>query len=176
MDLKSPGNLLLLVGQTKAEFGGSHYELVTGDGREGEIPQVDIKRAPRVFAAVHEVISRGLVRSCHDLSEGGLAVALSEMAFAGGLGVDVDLSGFGEMDETVVLFSESNTRFVLEVTPDAAALVEPVLEEMTGLGVVRLGRVSESSRMTVKGDGDRVLIDEEIAELKECWQSPLREV
>src|SRR5690606_11525667 len=74
MDLKEAGNVLLLVGQTKAEFGGSHYQLVTGDAREGEVPKVDLGRAPKVFAAVQEVISRGLVRSCHDLSEGGLEI------------------------------------------------------------------------------------------------------
>ena len=175
MDLKKRGNVLLLVGQTLAEFGGSHMEVVNGvfDGAR-EVPKVDLERAPKVFAAIHEVISRGLVRSCHDLSEGGLAVALAEMAFAGGLGIDVELDDSGKMDETVVLFSESNTRFVLEVTPDAAALVEPLIEEMTGLGVVRLGRVTEEGRMLVKGDGQRVLIDEAISELKECWQAPLR--
>ena len=70
MDLKEPGNVLFLVGETKAEFGGSHYHLVT-DRNGGEVPGVDLERAPAVFAAVHEAITTGLVRSCHDLSEGG---------------------------------------------------------------------------------------------------------
>jgi phosphoribosylformylglycinamidine synthase subunit PurSL len=174
MDLKEAGNVLLLIGQTRAEFGGSHYQLVTGDAREGEVPKVDLQRAPKVFAAVQEVISRGLVRSCHDLSEGGLAVALAEMAFAGGLGIDVDLGSFGEMDETVLLFSESNTRFVLEVPPEAADEAVSLIEQQTGLGVARLGEVRDSGRMRVAGTDGQPLIDEEIATLKECWQAPLR--
>src|SRR5438876_369518 len=77
MDLKEPGNALLLVGATRDELGGSHYYLV--NGREGgTVPTVDLALAPRLFARVHEAIRRGLVRSCHDLSEGGLAVALAE--------------------------------------------------------------------------------------------------
>ena len=85
MDLKEPGNLLFIVGQTKEELGGSHFALVGGCSG-GEVPQVDAELAARTFAAVHQAIAAGTVRACHDLSEGGLAVALAEMAFAGGLG------------------------------------------------------------------------------------------
>src|SRR5579885_850468 len=94
MDLKEPGNLLLLVGVTKDEMGGSHYNLVTGrDG--GAVPRPDLALAPRTFARLYDMIRRGLVRACHDLSEGGLAVALAEMAFAGGVGADV--TGLGAL-------------------------------------------------------------------------------
>jgi phosphoribosylformylglycinamidine synthase subunit PurSL len=174
MDLKEAGNVLLLIGRTQAEFGGSHYQLVTGDIREGEVPKVDLQRAPKVFAAVHAVIRRGLVRSCHDLSEGGLAVALAEMAFAGGLGIDVSLCSFGEMDETTLLFSESNTRFVLEVPLEATQEVVSLVEQQTGLGVARLGEVNASGRMCVVGTDGQPLIAEQLAALKECWQRPLR--
>jgi len=87
MDLKQAGNLLYLVGVTKDEMGGSHYALVNSLGG-GTVPHVDLEQAPKIFAAVHRAISSGLVRSCHDLSEGGLATAAAEMAFAGGLGVE----------------------------------------------------------------------------------------
>src|SRR5205807_8120493 len=89
MDLKEPGNVLLLLGTTRDELGGSHFHLVT-ERECGTVPTVDRDLAPRIFAKVHEAIRRGLVRSCHDLSEGGLAVALAEMAFAGGVGADID--------------------------------------------------------------------------------------
>ena len=85
MDLKEPGNLLYLVGETKDELGGSHFALVNGLAG-GQVPTVDPAQAPTTFAAVHAAIRGGLVRACHDLSEGGLAVAAAEMAFAGGLG------------------------------------------------------------------------------------------
>src|SRR5437762_3741985 len=117
MDLKEPGNLLFLIGVTRDELGGSHYHLIHGlEG--GEPPRVDLQLAPRIFARVHAAIQRGLVRSCHDLSEGGLAVAVAEMAFAGGVGADVTglrAAGAGVSDE-VLLFSESPTRFVTEVS------------------------------------------------------------
>ena len=91
MDLKEPGNLLYLVGATKDELGGSHFALVNdldgGASAARSIPSC----ATATFAAVHAAIDAGLVRSCHDLSEGGLAAALAEMAFAGGLGIDVEI-------------------------------------------------------------------------------------
>ena len=83
MDLKRPGNLLYLVGETKNELGGSHFALVNGLSG-GQVPTVDADVARETFAAMHRAIRAGLVRACHDLSEGGLAVAVAEMAFAGG--------------------------------------------------------------------------------------------
>src|SRR5262249_10722247 len=109
MDLKEPGNFLYLVGVTRNEMGGSHFNLVSGFEGGGP-PQVDLNTAPRIFAALHNSIESGLVRACHDLSEGGLAVAIAEMAFAGEVGADVtQLGTIDEVDE-VLLFSESTTR------------------------------------------------------------------
>ncbi len=90
MDLKEPGNRLYLVGLTRRELGGSHFALVEGLAG-GAVPKVDPQLAKKTFAAVHHAISNGLVRACHDLSEGGLAVAAAEMAFAGGLGARLSL-------------------------------------------------------------------------------------
>jgi phosphoribosylformylglycinamidine synthase len=90
MDLKESGNYLYQVGLTKEELGGSHFALVESlDG--GRVPEVDAEAARRTFAAVHRAIDAGWVRACHDLSEGGLAVAAAEMAFAGRLGLRVFL-------------------------------------------------------------------------------------
>ena len=91
MDLKRPGNLLISVGVTKNELGGSHFALVEGLAG-GEVPKVDAAVAKKTFAALHQAIDAGLVRACHDLSEGGLAVAVAEMAFAGGFGAKIDLT------------------------------------------------------------------------------------
>src|SRR5262249_26114934 len=88
MDLKAPGNCLFLIGQTREEMGGSHYHLVAG-GTGGVVPQPDLRLAPRIFQGLHAAMRRGLVRSCHDLSEGGLAAAVAEMVFAGGIGADI---------------------------------------------------------------------------------------
>jgi phosphoribosylformylglycinamidine synthase len=90
MDLKEPDNYLYQVGLTREELGGSHFALVHSLSG-GRVPGVDPEMARRIFAAVHRAIDAGLVQACHDLSEGGLAVAAAEMAFAGNLGLRVFL-------------------------------------------------------------------------------------
>jgi len=91
MDLKEPDNYLYQVGLTKEEMGGSHFAIVQSLGG-GHVPTVDADVAKRTFAAVHRAIDAGLVRACHDLSEGGLAVAAAEMALAGNFGARLFLA------------------------------------------------------------------------------------
>ncbi|MEQ1894360.1 MAG: phosphoribosylformylglycinamidine synthase subunit PurL, partial [Planctomycetota bacterium] len=91
MDAKAAGNRVYLVGATAPELGGSLYHHLAGRAG-GRVPKVELARAPQRFAALHGAIQHGLVASCHDLSEGGLAVAAAEMAFAGGLGLALELA------------------------------------------------------------------------------------
>ena len=133
MDLKNAGNVLYLIGETRDELGASHFALVNNvDG--GQVPSVDPLKARKIFAALHGAIEKGLVRACHDLSEGGLAAATAEMAFAGGLGAEIDLTvvptGDHEIEPAARLFSESNTRFLCEVVPANAAAFEDALRRM----------------------------------------------
>ena len=181
MDLKEPGSHLYLVGETANELGGSHFSLVQG-ATGGQVPQVKPDAAKAIFAAMHRAIVGGTVRSCHDLSEGGLAVAIAEMAFAGGLGVDILLASFPwaatvvdeDRSTLTALFSESNSRFVCEVASDQQAPFEAALR---GIPLARIGSVTEHGRMTVR-EGQRqdshTLVDLEIDQLKEAWQQPLR--
>lgn len=168
MDLKQAGNVLLLVGETKDELGGSHFAMVN-DLAGGAVPKVDLELAPKVFAAVHSAINDGFVRSCHDLSEGGLAVAAAEMAFAGGLGLELELPT--GLAPHVQLFSESNTRFLLEVPESSAAGLFEFFEEQ-GVPVALVGRVVESPAMRV-ASGNEIQIDLPLDVLKDAWQSPL---
>lgn len=165
MDLKSAGHVLYLIGETRNEFGGSHYALVN-DLSGGSVPRVNRELAPRVLARTHQLIAQGLVRSCHDLSEGGLAVALAEMAFAGELGIDIDL---GDADATTILFSESTTRFVVEVKPDDEARLREVL---AGVPHQKLGVVTETGRVEISGQGKK-LVSASNEEFKQSWQAPL---
>jgi phosphoribosylformylglycinamidine synthase II len=172
MDLKEVGNILFLVGETRDELGGSHWAMVRGlEG--GNVPRVDPDIAPRIFRAVHEAISRGLVRSCHDLSEGGLAVAVAEMAIAGGqgasLGLSFPLQGTAN-HPAVKLFSESPTRFILEVRKVDAEAVYSLLE---GLWCCPVGHVSKWPELSVL-EGGKSLINAPLSALKEAWQAPLR--
>jgi len=169
MDLKRPGNLLHLVGETLDELGGSHFALVN-DLSGGHVPAVDPDMARRTFVAMHAAIQAGLVRACHDLSEGGLAAAVAEMAFAGGYGVRIDLATIlGLMQPAAKLFSESNTRFVCEVPPDRAAEFETAL---AGVPLAKIGQVSHDDRVTIVSGTGR-LIDADIAVLKTSWQATL---
>lgn len=174
MDLKEPGNDLYLIGVTKREMGGSHYHLVAGQSG-GEVPKVDLQLAPKIFRALHEAITKGLIRSCHDLSEGGLAVALAEMAFAGGIGADVtglkDLAGADRLSDDERLFSESTTRFVVEVKPENAAAFRTAMKE---LPLTLLGRTVAEPRLRIAGTNGEWLIWSKLSELKEAWQKPLR--
>jgi phosphoribosylformylglycinamidine synthase len=167
MDLKEPGNLLFLVGQTTADLGGSHYQLATGQ-TGGSVPGVDTKLAPEIFARVHEAIMVGLVRSCHDLSEGGLAVASAEMAFAGGVGADIAKLGPGA--DEVNLFAESSSRFLLEVRPQHAEQLRRVLGPVPFL---EIGKTVKEPRLRIAGSSGEWVIWLSLQDLKDAWQKPL---
>ncbi|REK17373.1 MAG: phosphoribosylformylglycinamidine synthase subunit PurL [Planctomycetota bacterium] len=174
MDLKEVGNRLYIVGETFEELGGSHFAAVHRlDG--GEVPKVDPARAKRTFAKLHAAMTEGLVRSCHDLSEGGLAVALAEMAFAGGLGAAVELTNVphaalaDQHEAAVLLFAESNTRFLCEVAPEHAARFEELLSDVP-LG--NLGEVTALQDLQVTHDGHPVIVVD-LERLKAAWQAPL---
>ena len=172
MDLKESGNLLYLVGLTKNELGGSHFALVEGLSG-GEAPKVDAELARQTFAAIHRAIHSGLVRACHDLSEGGLAVAAAEMAFAGGLGARVVLADVpcdGSLSPAAKLFSESNTRFLCEIRPTSAAAFEAAL---SGIPHARIGNATAGGRLEILAGSDTV-VSADISTLKEAWQKPLR--
>ncbi|MDZ4685411.1 MAG: phosphoribosylformylglycinamidine synthase subunit PurL [Planctomycetaceae bacterium] len=172
MDLKSPGNLLYLIGATKNEMGGSHFGLVTKT-TGGDVPRVDLAAAPKIFAALHRAIEAGLIRSCHDLSEGGLAVTAAEMAFAGGYGIEVDLQPLvqaSQLDAATLLFSESNTRFLIEVPTTSSQAFEQTFRV---LSITKIGRVTTGDRMVVKIGNGPAVIDSPLADLKAAWQAPL---
>jgi phosphoribosylformylglycinamidine synthase len=173
MDLKEPGNYLFLVGVTRNEMGGSHFHLVEKLTR-GAPPHVPVDVAPGLFAKLHRAIQRGLIRSCHDLSEGGLAVAAAEMAFAGAIGAD--LSGLGAIapgqPDEVLLFAESTTRFLIEVAPAKV----PALHEWFGdqVPVFRVGRTVQEPRLRLAATSGEWLVWLALNDLKEAWQKPLR--
>jgi phosphoribosylformylglycinamidine synthase len=166
MDLKEPGNRLYLVGKTGNELGGSHYHLVRGL-TGGSVPAVDQQAAPHIFRAVHRAIADGLVRSCHDLSEGGLAVAVAEMAFAGGVGADVTTPAGEGLSDTALLFAESTTRFIVEVRPDRVADFEKCC---AGVPFTALGQTVKESRLRIAGRTGEWAVWAALDRLKEAWQ------
>jgi len=90
MDAKEIGNSIYIIGETKDELGGSHYYMIHGY-KGNNVPDVDLKKAKKSFDVLIEAMDKGLVRACHDCSEGGIGVAVAEMAFAGELGIKIFL-------------------------------------------------------------------------------------
>jgi len=174
MDLKSAGNAIYLVGDTHEELGGSHYSLVT-DQPGGQVPRVNVSLARCTFTAMHQAIKRRLVRSVHDLSEGGLAAAAAEMAMAGRLGISLDvneLDAAGDpLSDAAKLFAESNTRFLVEVAPDRQAEFVETLHQ-ANVPVRAIGQVDSSDRVRISLGGE-LLIDQEIETLLRRWKNPL---
>ncbi len=168
MDLKQAGNLLYLVGNTQNELGGSHFAFVNNI-QGGIAPSVNSSQAKATFAAIHQAINHALIRACHDLSEGGLAVAIAEMAFAGMLGASVDVASIPSLEplnETARLFGESNSRFLCEVKPQHAAAFEHMLNDVP---TARIGQVISDAQLTIT-QGDKTLISAKLDALKAAWQ------
>jgi len=118
---------------------------------------------------------KGLVRSCHDCSEGGLAVAAAEMSFAGGYGMELDLSQVpveeGVDRDDVILFAESNSRFIVEVQPQKQKEFE---EAISGIPYGYIGKVLDDDIFTILSQNGEKVISEKISDLKEAWQATLR--
>lgn len=167
MDLKQAGNALYLLGATKDEMGGSALFDQLGI-KGGIVPQTDADLLKRSANAVVDAIEAGLVRAAHDCSEGGLAVALAEMAFAGTLGADIDLAGLGDLPTATKLFSESNTRFILEVPADKTAAFEASLGD---LPFARIGEVTAGPHLHVHDGGE--VLHTDVQELREIWRHEL---
>jgi phosphoribosylformylglycinamidine synthase len=167
-DAKGPGNLIYLVGATTAQLGGSHFLLAEGKPSGTDLPPVDPAANLATMRAVQQAIAAGAVRACHDLSEGGLAVAAAEMAFSGGLGIQLDLSALQarNLPLAALLFAENAGRFLLEVPPDKIDLLEELL---AGQPHARLGALNDTGRLTIAAAG-RTVIDVEIARAKSAWQ------
>ncbi len=216
MDLKENGNFIYQVGVTKNELGGSHYSLISGFAGS-QVPVVDVETARATFESLHGAISSGLVRACHDLSEGGLAVAAAEMAFAGGLGARFFLAQAPhelELDEAaaeadaelraefpqlelhplaamphaaaILLFSESNSRFLCEVAPDDCEEFERrmgnvphgLVGEVVAEPLLQIVGIPAPQPHAEEGVYDPqtapLVIEAPLAALKGAWQRPLR--
>ncbi|MFN0008723.1 MAG: phosphoribosylformylglycinamidine synthase subunit PurL [Planctomycetota bacterium] len=172
MDLKAAGSRLYLVGTTRAELGGSHYLGLSGQ-QGGTVPRPDLAVAPKILRAVHAAIRSGTVLACHDLSEGGLAVAAAEMAFAGGIGTEIDLARIAlppleksfDPDSTR-LYSQSCSRFLVEVAEGSAAAFERAFQ---GLPCAAIGRTTPGSKLQIRGSAGGILVEAEIEELRRAF-------
>jgi phosphoribosylformylglycinamidine synthase len=172
METKKAGDVVYVVGETFNELGGSEYYKLLGHVGKN-IPKVRGARAKDTFSAITKAIDLGLVKACHDLSEGGLGVAAAEMALAGGYGVELNLAEVPRkaMDrDDFVLFSESNSRFLVEIPNQARNEFEAL---MKGTACAEIGRVIGNSRFTVRGLGGAIVVDALLDDLRKSWKTTL---
>jgi phosphoribosylformylglycinamidine synthase len=169
MDVKAPDNSIYVVGQTFKELGGSEYYKLKGFiGKSA--PKVRPNHARKTFRAITRAIDSGLVKACHDLSEGGLAVAAAEMAFAGGYGMELHLQKVPIRNANrndFVLFSESNSRFLVEVSQEAEEEFEAL---MKGKVYAEIGSVTKIPRLCIYGLKGEVAVDTAISDLLTSWK------
>jgi phosphoribosylformylglycinamidine synthase len=175
MDLKEAGDLLYLVGEFQPVFGGSHFNLVTVDGStvndlpstvSEPVPSVS-QVTPAVYCALHRAIKQGLVRACHDLSEGGLAVAAAEMCIGGRLGLELELTAD---DPVRTLFGETNGCLLVEVKPELVIEFEKLLN---GLPRQKIGEAVAEPRLSIVTN-NKSKISISVSDLVSAWNTPLQ--
>lgn len=172
MDAKESGDLIYIVGLTKDELGGSHY-LMINSLIGNNVPKLEASKAKVLMETLSEANEKGLVRAIHDCSEGGLAVCAAEMAFSGGVGMEIILKNVPFRGETkrddIVLFSESNSRFLVEVKKENRKQFESLLQ---GIDFGLIGEIKDADNFKVIGLFEKTIIDVDINELKQSWQKP----
>ncbi|MHA6482733.1 phosphoribosylformylglycinamidine synthase subunit PurL [Paenibacillus sp. strain BS8-2] len=165
---KSEGDVIVLIGETKAEFGGSELQYVLNGAPSGRPPVIDLDVEKNVQKAVLSAIQQGLVASAHDLSEGGIAGALAESCISGGVGAEVSLNSDLRPDH--LLFSESQSRILLSAKSEQAAALTALLSEQ-GVKHEVIGTVKGSS-LTINVNGNSG-IAAPVQQLEKVWKDAI---
>jgi phosphoribosylformylglycinamidine synthase len=151
--------------------GCEYYKLIKQDG--GQVPKTDAKLLKNCMKGILDSVEKGSICSCHDISEGGIAVCLSEMCIGGNIGADVDISKLGNsLRSDFILFSESNTRWIVEVEPKKQKKFEEIVNKHK-TPFVLIGK-TKAKKLTIK-DKEK-LVDQNIKNLRDCWKSPISDI
>ena len=164
-DLKTEGNTVALIGMTSSEMGASQYYRMTRS-HSNRVPDVDIQTLKTGMEVVLGGIDRTAIVSCHDISDGGLAVALAEMCIGGDVGAEIDLARMEDLRSDVRLFSEGNSRWLVELKKGK----EKKLPKDRRTKIVRLGTVGGHSLNIRSG---KTLLDLELDKLAHSFNTPL---
>ena len=172
-----PGDVVFVLGETRAELGASAYWEICLDFVGGQPPRVDLEAERRLISLLVTGADRGLFRSAHDCSHGGLAVALAEVAMGGpyqghGFGLDVDLTApNSQLPAPDLLFSESHGRAVVTCPPERAAAVQVLAGEL-GVPALRCGSVGKPDgtvRITLRDES----VEESVRRLRDVYFSAI---
>ncbi|PKN40728.1 MAG: phosphoribosylformylglycinamidine synthase [Deltaproteobacteria bacterium HGW-Deltaproteobacteria-18] len=169
-DFKRPDENVYVLGLTKNELGGSEYADALGVC--GSVPQVDAVSARIRYERMHEAITTGLLSAAHDVSDGGLAVAVAEMALAGRIGADIDTDLIPALDCPLAeqrLYSESASRFVVTVADDKRAAFEALF---AGDFMAAIGKTTADEKLTLRA-GSAILVNASVEDLATAWKKTL---
>lgn len=172
LDFKNADDSIYIIGMTKKELAGSEFfKYLNIEG--GTVPKVNAELNKKIYERFHEACENSLITSAHDCSDGGLACALAEMSFSGGLGCKIDLSNLpieGKLDVYELLFSESAGRIIFTVKKENEKDIERIFNN---LPISKIGIVTENKDLSISLS-DSLILKENIDELKEYWQKTLR--
>ncbi|HZG72206.1 MAG TPA: AIR synthase-related protein, partial [Chondromyces sp.] len=161
--VKSAGDLVYVIGETKPEFGGSELQKLVDGKFSGKAPEIELDIELKRQKELLEAIRAGVVQSAHDVAEGGLAVALAEKTFGTQLGIDVSVSG----EPVAVLFAESQSRFLVTVKPENKEQFEAMVSDAS-----LIGEVTADSVLTIKTE-DGQTTQAGVEELEKAWKGAI---
>ncbi|MEM0245443.1 MAG: phosphoribosylformylglycinamidine synthase subunit PurL [Thermoplasmata archaeon] len=162
--LKEVDNPIYIINETRREMGGSiYYEILNATSTV--VPTVNLSESKSISMKILEAMKKGYVRACHDISEGGLATTLSEMMLGTNMGIYADISNMEFMRSDFKLFSESNTRWVLEID---LSHENDFLDIMKGITLHKIGKVVKDSWLKII-DNNRLLINRDIDTIRSTW-------
>jgi phosphoribosylformylglycinamidine synthase len=166
---KDRGDLIILLGKNKEELGGSEYLAVVHDKEAGSPPELDLDLEKRVQSVCLTAIEVGIVRSAHDISDGGLAVALAESAILGKQGASIRLKD--KIREDALLFGESQSRIILTIDPrDIFAFTDIAM--LFALPFEIIGKVG-GNNLTVEGPASE-LLKIKVSDLSKAYYGAIR--
>lgn len=196
MDVKKPGDLVYLLGITRDELGGSEYYEMKGEIGLN-VPKIDVKTTIKLYNALTRAIEEDLVDSCHGIYKGGLAIALAQISFAGGYGLEIDLDKVPTEDlnrADKILYSESASRFIVTISPENKLRFEEIMKGniynaegdadfiehprqsrdiSSKTRYKEIGAVKDDEELKIIANGETI-IQENVYKLKTAWQEPLK--
>jgi phosphoribosylformylglycinamidine synthase len=168
-DFKDEGDFIYIIGNTSGELGGTFFEKLLKQNL-GKSPMPEIENAFKLYKKLHKAISEGLIKSCHDISDGGIAVALAESCLGGKLGADISIDTLPGTDKNMetarILFCETPSRFIVTIKADNAKIFEDIIDDHC---VKKIGSATKNPALRIARDGNYV-IDMPISEIDKAWK------
>jgi len=173
MEFKKVGDIVYVLGKTENELMMSEWAL-SNKITQGRVPSVDFESAKTYYKKLSSCIQKGIIASCHDISDGGFAISLAEACFASPFGVEISLENFhSKLNELELLFSESSSRFVISISKENVDIFEKTMQEAP---LFKVGTVTAEKMFVIKDKNKERIIQESTSNLKSVWRRTLNDI